>query len=59
MDSVFCDHRGVVFRIDDLEELIDSSDSNYIVFENKLAKYTYTSNLCLNYIDNAECQFIC
>ena len=34
VDSVFCDHRGVVFRIDDLEELIDSSDSNYIVFEN-------------------------
>ena len=34
VDSVFCDHRGVVFRIDDLEELIHSSDSNYIVFEN-------------------------
>lgn len=34
VDSVFCDHRGVVFRIDDLEELIDSSDCNYIVFEN-------------------------
>ena len=34
VDSVFCDHRGVVFRIDALEDIIHSSDSNYIVFEN-------------------------
>lgn len=34
VDTVFYDDRGIVFRIDDLEELIHSSDSNYIVFEN-------------------------
>ncbi len=34
VDTVFYDDRGIIFRIDDLEELIHSSDSNYIVFEN-------------------------
>ncbi len=34
VDTVFYDDRGVVFRIDALEEIIHSSDSNYIVFEN-------------------------
>jgi hypothetical protein len=31
---VFYDERGVVFRNDALEEIIHSSDSNYIIFEN-------------------------
>ena len=34
VDTVFYDERGVVFRNDALEEIIHSSDSNYIVFEN-------------------------
>ncbi len=34
VDTVFYDERGVVFRIDTLEELIHASDSNYIVFKN-------------------------
>ena len=34
VDTVFYDERGVVFRIDALEDIIHSSDSNYIVFEN-------------------------
>ena len=34
VDTVFYDERGVVFRNDALEEIIHSSDSNYIIFEN-------------------------
>ncbi len=34
VDSVFCDHRGIMFRNYDLEERIYASDSNFIVFEN-------------------------
>lgn len=34
VDSVFCDHRGIIFRNYDLEELIHTNDMNYIVFEN-------------------------
>ena len=34
VDSVFCDHRGVVFRNDTLEELMHTRNMHYIVFEN-------------------------
>ncbi len=34
VDTVFYDERGVVFRNDALEEILHSSDSNYIIFEN-------------------------
>lgn len=34
VDCVFCDHRGVVFRIDALEELMYADDNMYIAFVN-------------------------
>ncbi len=34
VDSVFCDHRGIIFRSDALEELIYTNDMQYIVFQN-------------------------
>lgn len=51
VDTVFYDERGVVFRNDALEELIHSSDSNYIVFENNengFSTPTETSGLPAN-----------
>lgn len=34
VDSVFCDHRGIIFRVDALEELMYENDNLYIAFEN-------------------------
>ncbi len=34
VDSVFCDHRGIIFRNDALEEFIHTRNMRYIIFEN-------------------------
>ncbi len=34
VDSVFCDHRGIIFRNNALEDLIHTRNMHYIVFEN-------------------------
>ena len=34
VDSVFCDHRGIIFRNNALEELIHTRNMHYVIFEN-------------------------
>lgn len=34
VDSVFCDHRGIIFRNNALEELIHKRNMHYVIFEN-------------------------
>ena len=51
VDSVFCDHRGIVFRSDALEELMYADDNLYITFsnnENGFSEPTETSGLPVN-----------
>ncbi len=51
VDSVFCDHRGIVFRIDALEELMYENDNPYIVFgnnENGFSEFKEISGLPAN-----------
>jgi len=51
VDSVFCDHRGVLFRIDALEELMYADNNMYIAFvnnENGFSEPTEVSGLPTN-----------
>lgn len=51
VDSVFCDHRGIIFRSDALEELMYAEDNLYITFsnnENGFSEPTETSGLPTN-----------
>ncbi len=51
VDSVFCDHRGIIFRNYDLEELMYADDNMYIAFvnnENGFSEPTEVSGLPSN-----------